>query len=164
MSNADLLSLITKQSELIQSLVDEVKELRNEINDLKTKKKISPKTPVEKVRCSGKTMKGAQCKNSCLDGKTVCAKHEKCNHTDDEPSTSSKPVKKPKIKKKAEKKELPLHNHGVNEPPKDGYCQLCDTHGDIFDPETPDADFEDIPVNGQSLEDRLRAMLESEGE
>ena len=63
---------------------------------------------------------------------------------------------------KKKKKEVPLHNHKPGELPTET-CELCETHGDILDPDMPDAEFEVVPVNGQTLEERLRIMLESEG-
>lgn len=168
-------------TDLVKTLIDEVKTLRVENQQLhqkfdslqeeiKTKRRVSSTPKVNKEKCVCKTLKGTPCKNSCLDGKTVCAKHDKpafIQQTQEQPSTSTAPPqqKKTRTKKPVVKKVTPTHNHPVDQPPPEGtVCQLCETHGDIFDPDMPDADFEDVPVNGQSLEERLRIMLESEGE
>jgi len=160
-------------TDLVKTLLDEVKTLRVENNqlreefkvfreDMKPKRRVTkPKEPVEK--CSCKTIKGTPCKNSCLDGKTVCAKHEKQIETS---ASGKEPLvsKKPRVKKPIVKKIVPMHNHPIGESPRDGVmCELCETHGDILDPDMPDAEFEVVPVNGQTLEERLRIMLESEG-
>jgi hypothetical protein len=65
---------------------------------------------------------------------------------------------------KKKKKNPPTHNHAIGEAPPGGFCKLCETHGDIFDPETPDLEFEDVAVGDKYLEERLRAMLESDNQ
>jgi regulator of replication initiation timing len=167
------MSDITYLTDLVKTLLDEVKTLRVENNQLREEFKtfceetrpkrrvIKSKDPIEK--CSCKTIKGTPCKNSRLEGKAVCAKHEKQMETH-APGKEPLVSKKPRVKKPIVKKVVPMHNHPIGESPRDGLiCELCETHGDILDPDMPDAEFEVVPVNGQSLEERLRIMLESEG-
>lgn len=167
---------ITHLTDLVKSLIEEVKTLRVENKQLheevkcireemKTKKRSTPKpTTKPKVQCSATAAtSGNRCKRCALDGKDVCAMHDRptSSNTVREP----KPNRKPKVKKVKQKKLVPEHNHPIGESPIEGVvCELCENHGDIFDPDTADADFEVCEENGQSIEERLRIMLESEGE
>jgi len=63
-----------------------------------------------------------------------------------------KPPKPPKKTKK--KKMIPEHNHKPFEKPIGGYCELCETHGDIFNPEATMGDF-----MSSSLEERLLSIM-----
>ena len=148
-------------------------------NSSKTKKKREPKKPKEpRVQCSAKTAKGEQCKKSCASGHPYCLAHMK--KLDKEKSVVSKGtvagtsggsgsgdknvLKKPTVKKPTVKKKKPpppMHNHTIDEVPKSP-CTLCESHGDVFDPDLPDKEWEDIPVNGKSLEARLKEMLEND--
>jgi hypothetical protein len=167
-------------TDLIKSLIEEVKTLRVENKQLheevkcireemKTKKRM-PKAPVEpRVQCNAvAASSGNRCKCRAKPGKDVCEKHDKPPPVQ-QASTSENEVparkKKPRVKKDIKKKEVPVHNHPIGESPTEGVvCELCENHGDIFDPDTADADFEVCEENGQSIEERLRIMLESEGE
>ena len=152
-----------------KQLHDEVKSIREEIKPNKrcnTKPPPTPRTQCTAIAASS----GLRCKCKAKIGKTVCEKHDK-PPPPQQASTSSAGTstqkKKPRVKKSAKKKkkEVPVHNHPIGEPPKEGtVCQLCENHGDIFDPGTADADFEICLENGQSIEERLRIMLENEGE
>ena len=172
---------IAQLTELVKTLINEVKTLRDENrelhekidslrDDMKTKTTRVPKTSQPCRKCTSSTQKGTPCKNNCLPGKDVCAKHEQRPVSQGPgPSTSSgessTTTKKPRVKKPVVKKSVPSHNHPIGQPPMEGViCELCETHGDILDPEMPDAEFEVVPVNGQSLEERLRIMLENEPE
>jgi hypothetical protein len=168
-------------TDLVKTLIDEVKILRADNvqlhekidlmrEEMKPKKRGTPKAPVApKVQCSAiAASSGNRCKCRAKEGKDVCEKHDKQRQT--EATTSSEPRpsvpnKKPRVKKAAVKKVVPVHNHPVGEPPREGVvCELCENHGDIFDPDIADAEFEILPENGQSIEERLRIMLENEGE
>jgi len=164
----ELMNINTQQVEMLHDLADEVKTLRVEVSQQKQgtgQKKQTKKTKKaeERPRCCAMTAKGEQCKNSAFPGKNTCQKH--VNYTIPRPVASTsktKPdVKKPQLKKK---KNPPMHNHAIGEAPPGGFCKLCETHGDIFDPETPDLEFEDVAVGDKYLEERLRAMLESDYE
>jgi hypothetical protein len=81
-----------------------------------------PKTPKEKpkkVHCTGLNMRGNPCKGKVLPDCTYCERHD--------PSLPPK-----QTQKKAKKKGVPEHNHGVGVEPLVP-CELCETHGDIFD-------------------------------
>jgi len=162
-------------TDLVKTLIDEVKTLRVENQQLheevksireeiKPRKRVAkPKEPTEKCVC--KTIKGTPCKNSRLPGKDVCAKHINTKEPVASTSTAPPPQKKMRTKKPVVKKVVPVHNHPIGQPPEEGViCELCETHGDLLDPDMPDAEFEVVPENGQSLEERLRIMLENEGE
>lgn len=165
---------IAHLTDLVKSLIEEVKTLRVENQQLheevkcirqemKPKKRTSPKPPTEpKVQCSAiAATSGNRCKRCTLEGKNVCAMHDKPSTSNPQPTT----MRKPKVKKTKQKKPVPVHNHPIGESPREGaVCELCENHGDIFDPHTADADFEVCPENGQSIEERLRIMLENEGE
>lgn len=145
-------------------------------DEMKPKKRGSPKTPVvPKVQCSAiAASSGNRCKCRAKDGKDVCEKHDKQRQKQQvqQASTSSSsssnaepsvPKKKPRVKKDASKKVTPVHNHPIGEPQLDGViCELCENHGDIFDPGVADVDFEILPENDQYIEERLRIMLENE--
>lgn len=167
---------IAHLADLVKSLIDEVKTLRvenkqlhEEVKSIREEMKPRQRTGVTRqqtvrVQCSAiAASSGNRCKCRAKEGKSVCEKHDK-----PQPSTStesSSPKKNPKLKKapKKTKKVAPMHNHPIGEPPAEGStCQLCERHGDIFDPTIADADFEVVPENGMSIEDRLRYMLENE--
>ena len=172
---------IAHLTDLVKSLLEEVKELRVENKQLhdevksireemKPKKRCSTKPPPEpRVQCTAiAASSGLRCKCKAKFGKTVCEKHDKPSPPQQASTSSAGPStqkKKPRVKKNVKKKEAPVHNHPIGEPPSEGVvCELCENHGDIFDPSTTDADFEVCLENGQSIEERLRIMLENEGE
>lgn len=92
------------------------------------KEKPPPKPKPIKVHCTGLNMRGNPCKGKVLPGCTYCERHD-----------PSLPVKEKKGKKK---KVVPEHNHGVGVEPLVP-CQLCETHGDIFDLGVTDAKWVD---------------------
>lgn len=174
-------------TDLVKILADEIKILRADnvqlhekvdllLEELKPKKRGTPKAPVvPKVQCSAiAASSGNRCKCRAKEGKDVCEKHEKQRQKQQSQQTSTSspqvtgsptPKKKPRLKKDGNKKVTPVHNHPIGEPPRDGViCELCENHGDIFDPNIADPEFEILPENGQSIEERLRIMLENEGE
>jgi len=162
---------IVHLTDLVKSLIDEVKTLRVENKQLyeevkAIREEIKPKrrsVTTEKVQCAAiAASSGNRCKCRVKEGKTVCEKHDK-----PPPSTSDvqPPKKIPKVKKvtKKAKRPTPMHNHPIGEPPSEGVtCELCEAHGDIFDPGVADTEFEVVPENGLSIEERLRNMLENE--
>ena len=119
------------------------------------KKKLKvPKEP--KIECSAMTAKGHKCTKPCVPGETCCTLHMKMNN---KPPVEPK-KKRPILKKK--KKEVPLHNHKPGELPTET-CELCETHGDIFDPDMPNSEFEESQDDGDiSIEEKLRKMLDEE--
>ena len=162
----ELMNINTHQIEMLHDLADEVKTLRCELTQQQPKrKKYSKKSKEaeEKPKCCAMTLVGTRCKNSAFPGTDTCKKHVNYTARPVASTSKTKPpaVKKPPLKSK-KKKIPPTHNHAVGEEPPGGFCQLCETHGDIFDPETPDLEFEDVAVGDKYLEERLRVMLESD--
>lgn len=148
--------------ELVHELVETNKVLLEKIETLekpKPKKNMVPVTKEPKVVCSMVTAKGNKCTKPCVRGETCCTLHMKMR---DKKSNMEQSVKKrPVLKKK--KKEVPVHNHKPGEPPTET-CELCETHGDIFDPGMPETEFEESQDNDMSIEEKLRKMLEEEVE
>jgi hypothetical protein len=154
---------LREKMEMVHELVNTNKVLIEKIETLEKPKPITkkpskvPKEP--KVVCSMTTAKGNQCTKPCIQGETCCTLHMKMR---DKKSNTEQPVKKrPVLKKK--KKEVPVHNHKPGETPTET-CELCETHGDIFDPDMPETEFEESQDNDMSIEEKLRKMLEEEGE
>ena len=76
------------------------------------------KLRLKRVFCTGVNMRGNPCKRKCVEGETYCDRHD-----------PSLPVK---VKaKRVGSKKVPEHNHSIGE--RGVGCELCDTHGDIFD-------------------------------
>jgi regulator of replication initiation timing len=162
---------IVHLTDLVKSLIDEVKTLRVENKQLyeevkSIREEIKPKrrsVSVEKVQCGAiAASSGNRCKCRAKEGKTVCEKHDKPQSSTSNVQPSTKIPKVKKVSKKT-KKQIPMHNHPIGEPPSEGVtCELCERHGDIFDPGVADTEFEVVPENGLSIEERLRNMLENE--
>ena len=120
-----------------------------------------PKEP--KIECSAMTAKGHKCTKPCVPGETYCTLHIKMQKSKNVYLyLQNQRKKRPILKKK--KKEVPLHNHKPGELPTET-CELCETHGDIFDPDMPDSEFEESQDDGDiSIEEKLRKMLDEEEE
>ena len=151
---------LREKMEMVHELVNTNKVLLEKIETLekpKTKKTMVPVTKEPKVVCSMTTAKGNQCTKPCIQGETCCTLHMKMR---DKKSNTEQTVKKrPVLKKK--KKDVPVHNHKPGETPTET-CELCETHGDIFDPDMPDTEFEESQDNDMSIEEKLRKMLDEE--
>lgn len=104
----------------------------------------APRAP--KVVCTGVNMRGNPCKRKCVDGETFCDRHD-----------PSAPPKEKKGKAKG-KKVAPLHNHKIDEEPLVP-CELCQTHGDMFDPTVTDSVM--IGEWGDIDEEKLAEMVEN---
>ena len=146
----------------MDSVIETNTLLRDKIEHMEKPKPIAkkpskvPKEP--KIECSAMTAKGHKCTKPCVPGETYCTLHTKMNN---KPPVEPK-KKRPILKKK--KKEVPLHNHKPGELPTET-CELCETHGDIFDPGMPDSEFEESQDDGDiSIEEKLRKMLDEEEE
>jgi len=92
------------------------------------KEKPPPKEKPKKVHCTGLNMRGNPCKGKCVSGETYCERHD--------------PKAPPKQTQKKKKKGVPEHNHGVGVEPLVP-CELCETHGNIFDLGVTDAKWVD---------------------
>lgn len=88
----------------------------------------TPKEKPVKQHCTGLNMRGNPCKGKCLPGETYCERHD--------------PKAPPKQAQKKKKKQPPEHNHGIGVEPLVP-CDLCETHGDIFDGGVTDAKWVD---------------------
>ena len=125
------------------------------------KKEKVPKEP--KIECSAMTAKGHKCTKPCTPGQKYCTLHIKMHEKQKCLPVPTEPKKKRPILKK-KKKEVPLHNHKPGELPTET-CELCETHGDIFDPDMPNSEFEESQDDGDiSIEEKLRKMLDEEEE
>lgn len=114
---------------------------------------VPKKKKVPKEVCVGKTAKGEPCKFAVkCDG--LCGIHlrQRDNNTDGkkEGSTVSKLPKK-------SKKETPKHTHEASG--SDPLCGLCEEQGNVVVPELTKAEFEAVEEEGQSIQERLRAIL-----
>ena len=107
------------------------------------------------------TAKGHKCTKPCTPGEKYCTLHIKMHEKQKCLPVPTEPKKKRPILKK-KKKEVPLHNHKPGELPTET-CELCETHGDIFDPDMPNSEFEESQDDGDiSIEEKLRKMLDEE--
>jgi len=110
------------------------------------------KKKVPKEACCGKTAKGDPCKFAVKsDG--LCGIHLRQRDQPSGKKTSSTVAKVPKKVKKV----VPTHTHPADE--SDSTCGLCEDHGNVVVPELTKADFEAVEEEGQSIQDRLRAIL-----
>ena len=151
--------------EKMDSVIETNTLLREKIEHMEKPKPITkkpskvPKEP--KIECSAMTAKGHKCTKPCVPGETCCTLHIKMHEKQKCIPVPTEPKKKRPILKK-KKKEVPLHNHKPGELPTET-CELCETHGDIFDPDMPDSEFEESQDDGDiSIEEKLRKMLDEE--
>ena len=160
---------IEEENKCLREKMDSVIEtntlLREKIEHMEKPKPITkkpskvPKEP--KIECSAMTAKGHKCTKPCVPGETCCTLHIKMHEKQKCIPVPTEPKKKRPILKK-KKKEVPLHNHKPGELPTET-CELCETHGDIFDPDMPDSEFEESQDDGDiSIEEKLRKMLDEE--
>jgi hypothetical protein len=123
-----------------------LEELRKDVGFLKEMYKVN-ETIVEKHKgiCEGVTGKGTPCKNSAVEGAQYCRMHGRERVEINKGTRVKKEVKLKKIQ--------PEHNHLIGEVPLTR-CLLCETHGDVLNPELPNAAFE-----GDDIMERLKLML-----
>jgi hypothetical protein len=160
---------IEEENKCLREKMDSVIEtntlLRDKIEHMEKPKPItkkSSKVPKEpKIECSAMTAKGHKCTKPCTPGEKYCTLHIKMHEKQKCLPVPTEPKKKRPILKK-KKKEVPLHNHKPGELPTET-CELCETHGDIFDPDMPNSEFEESQDDGDiSIEEKLRKMLDEE--
>ena len=111
----------------LTQILEELRAMRRELEGLRL-----PSCP-EEVKCQGVTGKGGPCRNRAVGGTGYCRMH---GEREAKPPKAPKAPKKPKKPKKIQ----PEHTHGVGETPTEA-CPLCDTHGDVWDPELPGCRF-----------------------
>ena len=120
-------------SRRMDEILAELRELREIVRSLQP-----VSTPVT-AKCEGVTGKGTRCCNRAVPGGNYCRMHGE---------REARPVKEPKPKKLAKPKKVqPEHRHGPGE-----VCMLCETHGDVLDPELPEAMFEGPEINNVVIE------------
>ena len=107
----------------MEEILEEIRELRQIVQSL------CP-TPPSQIICEGVTGKGTQCRNRASPDSCYCRMHSGVT------KRAPKVQKVPKVAKKV-KKVQPEHTCGGG-----GMCMLCETHGDVWDPELVDAEFE----------------------
>lgn len=118
---------------------------------VKEKKKRQIKEKPADQLCTGKTAKGEPCKFAVkCDG--LCGIHLRQLNKD----TNKETTKVPKKSKKST--EAPKHTHPLSEE-ADETCKLCETQGNVMEPELTKAEFEAVAENGLSIQERLKAIL-----
>ena len=137
----------------MDEILQELRALREEVGGLKEQLGVGARVPrvpkPPRTPCIGVTGKGTACRNSAQPG------HEYCRMHGERPVRPEKPKK---VKKEPKPKKIqPEHNHPIGEDPSE-VCPLCQTHGDVMDPELPDAGFEGV----DDVTERLRLLLQSE--
>lgn len=118
---------------------------------VKEKKKRQVKVKPADQLCTGKTAKGEACKFAVkCDG--LCGIHLRQLNKDTTKETAKAPKKSKKVK------EVPVHTHPLSEE-ADDTCVLCETQGNIMEPELTKAEFEAVAEDGLSIQERLKAIL-----
>lgn len=142
---------VDEQNKELQEIRKENKELHYKIDAFSIREPTIRKKPrAEREQCCALTAKGTQCKNKAInDGH--CKMHINQGERKIEPKVK-------KQKKTKTKPKPPTHNH----PPglRTAYCQLCETHGNIMDPELPNREFE-IIATGRTTMDTIREEPET---
>jgi hypothetical protein len=110
-----------------------LEELRKDVGFLKEMYKVNEVVDKkDKGICEGVTGKGTVCKNSAVEGAKYCRMHGR----------EKVEIKRVRVKKEVKPKKIqPEHNHLLGEVPL-SRCLLCETHGDVLNPELPNATFE----------------------
>ena len=124
------------------------------------KKKRQVKEKAEGEQCTAVTAKG-QCKFAVkCDG--LCGIHLRKREKESGAGPSEpKEPKAPKVPK-TKKAEAPKHSHPLTE--ESETCVVCETQGNVMKPEMTKAEFEAVAVDGQSIQDRLKAILSNSDE
>lgn len=111
--------------------------------------------------CTGLTSKGEACKFVAkCDG--LCGIHmRKANAPPKEATEGADPPSKKKGGRKpkevAPKPAAPAHSHPLTEEAEG--CVVCETQGNVMNPELSKAEFEAVAEEGKSLQERLQAIL-----
>ena len=124
------------------------------------KKKRQVKEKAEGEQCTAMTAKG-QCKFAVkCDG--LCGIH--LRKKEKESGAGPSEPKAPKVPKapKAKKAEAPKHSHALTEEAET--CVVCETQGNVMNPEMTKADFEAVAEDGKSIQERLAAILANSDE
>jgi hypothetical protein len=109
----------------------------------KVQAKRAQKPKPDKVMCKGITAKGQPCKFGACGPEGLCKKHLQAQQKE-----GTAPRKTAKVQK-------PRHEHLVEEEAET--CQVCETHGNVTNPEMPRETFE---IRGaEEIQDRLKRIL-----
>lgn len=108
-------------------------------------------------KCNATTAKGKPCSLPPLVGKCVCRVHDAKQKKVVVPSSSTGPVKKPKVSAAKKKADQPKHDHPLDENVHED-CELCNTHGSALDDTDVDEEFEMVKSPVKSLRDRLMKL------
>ena len=173
-STKEILELHHKLDNVSESLVEYDKNNKEIVNSLpkpKVKKSVIAET---RIYCKCLTKKGIQCKKYCIEGHDTCKQHANMANTKPNIVTTGdistdtnveKPTKPVTVRKrksaKKEKVKPPMHNHDPGEKPTTP-CDLCLSHGDIFDQEMLEDEFVCISDKELSLEERLQIAIDNE--
>jgi len=114
----------------MEAILLEIRSLRGELAALRAM--------VEPARCKGMTGKGTPCRNKAGTNGEYCGMHGEMKLCQPIPPKESKKPKKPKKPKKLQ----PEHTH---EGGGGGVCELCETHGDVWNLGLVDEEFEAVP-------------------
>ena len=179
-STKEILELHHKLDNVSESLVEYDKNNKEIVNSL-PKPKVKKSVIVEtRIYCKCLTKKGIQCKKYCIEGHDTCKQHANMANTKpnivttgdistdtnvEKPTKPTKPTKPVTVRKrksaKKEKVKPPMHNHDPGEKPTTP-CDLCLSHGDIFDQEMLEDEFVCISDKELSLEERLQIAIDNE--
>jgi len=173
-STKEILDLHNKLDNVSESLVEYDKNNKEIVNSL-PKPKVKKSVIVEtRIYCKCLTKKGIQCKKYCIEGHDTCKQHANMANTKPNIVTTGdistdtnveKPTKPVTVRKrksaKKEKVKPPMHNHDPGEKPTTP-CDLCLSHGDIFDQEMLEDEFVCISDKELSLEERLQIAIDNE--
>jgi len=173
-STKEILDLHNKLDNVSESLVEYDKNNKEIVNSL-PKPKVKKSVIVEtRIYCKCLTKKGIQCKKYCIEGHDTCKQHANMANTKPNIVTTGdistdtnveKPTKPVTVRKrksaKKQKGKPPMHNHDPGEKPTTP-CDLCLSHGDIFDQEMLEDEFVCISDKELSLEERLQIAIDNE--
>lgn len=125
------------------------------------KKPREPKAEKEPEKpCSGLTSKGGPCKFKAMPGSDLCGIHQrKAEGVKAEKKPKVETEKKSKKSPKAKKTE-PKHEHPIGD--KSDECELCESHGDVVEPQLTESTFEATVQDGADIKAKLQAILSEE--
>ena len=127
----------------------------------KTKAPRQIKEKPKEQMCTGLTSKGEACKFVAkCDG--LCGIHLRkrdapAKETAEGSEAPSKKKGGRKPKEVAPKPAAPAHSHPLTEEAEE--CVVCETQGNVMNPELSKAEFEAVAQEGKSLQERLQAIL-----
>ena len=139
----------------------QTREVVKEPKKKAVKKPREPKAEKEPEKpCSGLTSKGGPCKFKAMTGSDLCGIHQrKAEGVKAEKKPKVETEKKSKKSPKAKKTE-PKHEHPIGD--KSDECELCESHGDVVEPQLTESTFEATVQDGADIRAKLQAILSEE--